>query len=154
MVEQLRICEKMDKSNKQEEEDNPTTIRAKCGFECAHCSKYKKKKYRWNRYPETVEDVKKDIMQFFSHLNRCKGVPSDLLHYFNWLEYGMDEEEKLVNLVDSITELVLVRLEAEEIKRNAELTKERRRKMMKKRTRQSHSVLENVTALDSVGMVR
>ena len=56
VVDQLRLCERIS-----------TQYQYTCGIECKHCCGHEK----WQRFPETFDEVCNDIMAFREHLNEC-----------------------------------------------------------------------------------
>ena len=142
VVDQLRLCERIS-----------TQYQYTAGFECKHCCGHEK----WQRFPETFDEVCNDIMAFREHLNNeCLGCPQDTRSYLNWIENGYKRAchiggtkgyFRLTKRLDKVATLVGMRLDKEEAKGNEALAKARKHALMKKR-KCTHSVLESVGSFD------
>ena len=142
VVDQLRLCERIS-----------TQYQFSAGFECKHCCGHEK----WQRFPETFDEVCNDIMAFREHLNNeCLGCPQDTRSYLNWIENGYKRAchiggtkgyFRLTKRLDKVATLVGMRLDKEEAKGNEALAKARKHALMKKR-KCTHSVLESVGSFD------
>ena len=142
VVDQLRLCERIS-----------TQYQYAAGFECKHCCRHEK----WQRFPETFDEVCNDIMAFREHLNNeCLGCPQDTRSYLNWIENGYKRAchiggtkgyFRLTKRLDKVATLVGMRLDKEEAKGNEALAKARKHALIKKR-KCTHSVLESVGSFD------
>ena len=152
VLDQLRLVENIKFSKNTDDDDSYI-----CGFQCKHCLWNGRKKFI--RFPETMEEVENELLAFRYHLDsECTGIKRELHEYLRWMENGYHrhchiKDKGYIRFIgqlklQQVTKLVCTRLDAEEIRGNAQLQEANRKyaiEVMKKR-KKTHSVLESLSA--------